>query len=324
VGVKIGVIGVGMIGQYLVQTIKTSIPRADVVAVSDVIAREDAPRLTHAGALDLISDPEVEAVIVASPDATHEEYVLACLKAQKPVLCEKPLAPTAAACHRIVKAETAIGQRLVQVGYMRRFDPAYAALKVALDTRVAGEPLLLHCSHRSPGPSKNPSFDTILSNAAVHDIDAARWLLGEEIVRATVYLPRLSRGPLGPLVIVLGTESGVIIDLEVFVNARYGYEIGVEVMCEFGAVSLVTPTLVQLRYEGLIGSRVPLDPLTRFAAAYRQELESWVQVVNGGQPGGSSAWDGYAATSVAEACIESMSTGQPADVRLDMRAPLYA
>ena len=129
-----------------------SIKGAALVAVADkdrdrasAVASETRARRVHAEAGALIDDPDVEAVLIASPDPTHEDLVLACLEAGKPVLCEKPLASTITGCLRIVAAEAAIGRRLVQVGFMRRFDPGYLAMKATLATGRAGAPSCIAC-----------------------------------------------------------------------------------------------------------------------------------------------------------------------------------
>ena len=117
-------------------------------------------------AFALVEDPEVEAVLVASPDETHADLVLACLRKMKPVLCEKPLASTPEDCLRLVAAEVECDKRLIQVGFMRRFDPAYGELRDAVATKRMGRALLLHCQHRN---AKAPGFFTpemSITNAA--------------------------------------------------------------------------------------------------------------------------------------------------------------
>ena len=104
---------------------------------------------------ELIEDPEVDAVVVASWGPTHEEYVLACIAAGKQVFCEKPLATTREACERILDAEVAAGQRLVMVGFMRRYDDGYRAMKAALDRGEIGAPLMFHSG--APQPAVPPT-----------------------------------------------------------------------------------------------------------------------------------------------------------------------
>ena len=104
----------------------------------------------HPTGQDLIADGGVDAVLVTSWGLAHEEHVLAAIEAGKPVFCEKPLARTEEACRRIIEAEMAAGRRLVQVGFMRRYDAGYNALKAVLDAGEIGAPLLMHCAHRNP------------------------------------------------------------------------------------------------------------------------------------------------------------------------------
>src|SRR5215470_8091332 len=138
--VRVGVIGVGMIGQDHIRRIVGVLSGGAVVAVNDVDAaraEQVAAGLpgarVHPSAEDLIADGNVDAVLVASWGPAHEEQVVAAIRAGKPVFCEKPLAPTVEACQRILDAEMAAGRRLVQVGFMRRYDAGYRAMKAALD-----------------------------------------------------------------------------------------------------------------------------------------------------------------------------------------------
>jgi myo-inositol 2-dehydrogenase / D-chiro-inositol 1-dehydrogenase len=328
----VGVIGAGQMGSTHVRLLGTAVPAADVVAVSDVlpeaaqqIAAEAGVFAVHADPVDLIGDPHVEAVIVASPAETHESFILACLDAGKPVLCEKPLADSPEAALRVLEAEAALGRRLVQVGFMRRFDPGYADMKRRLDDGVVGAPVLVHCAHRNP--TVPPSFDSemIITDTVVHEMDTVRWLLGEEIERVTVYTPRSSsRAPGGvrdPQFVVFETASGVLADVEAFVNAQYGYDIRCEVVGETGTIALSPPVTVQLRRGAQQTKDIPERFQERFAAAYVNELQSWVMGIAAGGPSGPNAWDGYAAAAVSRACVESLRSGEPVEVRLSSPTP---
>src|SRR5690606_916486 len=132
----------------------------------------------------LIGDPAVDAVLVASPDSTHAALAIACLDAGKSVLCEKPLAPTAAECLEVLKRETALGRRLVTVGYMRRFDPGYVEMKRRLDSGELGAALIMHCVHRNKVATYAAMPSAHIANTGVHEIDIARFIFGCEIVRA--------------------------------------------------------------------------------------------------------------------------------------------
>ena len=131
---------------------------------------------------ELIDDPEVDAIVVASWGPTHEEYVLASIAAGKQVFCEKPLATTREACERILDAEVASGKRHVMVGFMRRYDEGYRAMKAAIDGGEIGAPLMFHSGHRNPSVPGHYTSDMIINDTCVHDVDVARFLLDDEIV----------------------------------------------------------------------------------------------------------------------------------------------
>ncbi len=329
--IRVGLIGTGVMGADHARLLGTVVAGATLGAVFDLdrpralaVAESVPGTRVLADPVELIRDPGVDAVLVASSDQTHEEFVLACLAAGKPVLCEKPLAPTVAGCERILDAEAATGRRLVSVGFMRRYDPGLVELKDTLDSGRIGAPLLLHCVHRNAtAPVGWPSSMLIMSSA-VHEIDQARWLLGEEIVGANVYAPRRNRhagSTQDPQLILLESASGVLVDIEIHVNARYGYEVRCELVGEDGTVSLGGPAPTVLRGELSVGYRLPVDWRPRFAEAYRRELQDWVDgLTTDGVPRGATAWDGYAATLVAQACVAALETGVHQPVKFPSRA----
>jgi myo-inositol 2-dehydrogenase/D-chiro-inositol 1-dehydrogenase len=217
------------------------------------------------------------------------------------------------------------------VGFNRRFDPSYVEMKRLLDAGEIGQALFLHCVHRNLDYPPFYDSDALINATAVHDIDIARWLLGEEVVSVTVHTPRASslvrEGFQDPQFVLLETERGTLVDIEVFVNAHYGYDVRCELVGEQGTVSLLPPATVSTRRAGLDGQSVAPDFRPRFAMSYRSELQAWVDAAAVGEVRGATAWDGYAAAAVAQAGLESLATGTTADVRLASRgahAPLDA
>ena len=152
---KIGVVGTGAIGRTHIERINHKLQGGRVIACADARLEFCKPAADQYGLKafetgeEMIAAPEVEAVICTTGDPWHEQYVMAAVKAGKPVFCEKPLSPTPEACKRIVDAEMAAGKHLVQVGFMRRFDPGYLQLKKLIDSGKYGSPLMLHCAHRN-------------------------------------------------------------------------------------------------------------------------------------------------------------------------------
>ena len=330
---RIGLVGAGQMGRYHLERLAGGVPDAEVVAVSDVYvegAKQVADQVgarAYSDGHELIADDQVQAVLIASPGPTHEEFTLACLAADKPVLCEKPLAPTIDACLRVLEAEAAKPRRLVQVGFMRRYDDEFRALKAAVEEGRVGRPLLLHCRHRNADVPPGFTTDMMITDSVVHDIDVTRWLLGQEIVAATVLKARPSslapEGLEDPQMVLLETAGGVLVDVESFVTCQYGYDIRYELVGESGTVALGEHPGVQVRAEGGYHGPIPPDYRERFGDAYQRELQEWVEGVLEGQVVGPSACDGYATTAVAEAAVESQTKGGRVAVELVERPALY-
>jgi myo-inositol 2-dehydrogenase / D-chiro-inositol 1-dehydrogenase len=319
---RVGVVGAGAMGAAHVRTLATSVSSAEVTAVYDVDTGRATEVAAAAGAsvapseAALIDSPDVDAVVIAAPDPLHAELTLACLKRGVPVLCEKPLATTADDALRVVEAEAAIGRPLVQVGFMRRFDPGYLAMRQALTDGAVGSPRLLHGVHRNPSAHPTATSEGIVRNSMIHELDIARWLLDDEIVSIEVRTPHRGEGLADPQLATLEMASGVLVSVEVFVNAGYGYDVRAELVGTRGTVSLAPLAPVSTRRGGLDAAPVTADFVVRFAAAYRAQLEAWVDAASSGRVGGATAWDGYVAGLVADAGIEALRAGTrvPVDV----------
>jgi myo-inositol 2-dehydrogenase/D-chiro-inositol 1-dehydrogenase len=319
---QIGVIGTGAIGQDHIRRLSRTLSGARVVAVSDInatSARDTVEKFAlnaevYADGHALIAAADVEAVLVTSWGPSHEAFVLDAIAHGKPVFCEKPLAVTAEACMRIVNAEVAHGQRRVQVGFMRPYDAGYRALKTAIGSGQIGEPLMLHCAHRNPRVGENYKTDMAITDTLIHEIDVLRWLLDDDYVSAQVVFPRKSSRALphlaDPQIVLLETARGVRIDVEIFVNCQYGYDIQCQVVGETGIASLPDPSSVSLRSGARFSTAILTDWKDRFIAAYDVELQDFIDGVGRGALTGPSAWDGYAAAVTADACIEAQRSGK--------------
>ncbi|GAB6897644.1 Gfo/Idh/MocA family oxidoreductase [Kineosporia succinea] len=319
--VRIGVVGVGAMGADHIRTLTTSVPAARVTQVFDTVRTGvGIPPADSAEAL--IEDPEVDAVVIASPDFTHADLAVACVKAGKPVLCEKPLAVTAEDARRVVDAEVAAGRRFVQIGFMRRYDPGFVALRAAIADGELGEVRLVHAVHRNASSTTSTDDVSLVTGSMVHELDTVPWLLGDELTAIRVESP-VTQGFRDPQLATLWTRRGVMASVEVFVNAGYGYDVRCEVVGTRGSGSLEPASTLSTRVAGLHGRRVRDDFVAHFADAYRIELGSWVQSVGQGTPGGPSAWDGYAATVAARAGVASLASGRTESVDPGPRPELY-
>ncbi|MFB2594972.1 Gfo/Idh/MocA family protein [Paracoccus sp. p4-l81] len=332
---RIGVIGTGAIGQDHTRRINQVLSGARVVAVNDVnranaescVAQFAPDAVIHDDPHALIADAGVDAVLVCSWGQTHEEYVLASIAAGKPCFCEKPLATTAEGARNIVDAEVAHGKRLVQVGFMRRYDAGYVALKRAVDT-LTGAPLMVHAAHRNPRVGSNYVTPMAIHDTLIHEIDVLRWLLDDDYVSAQVFFPRKSPHAheklRDPQVVVLQTAKGVVIDVEIFVNCRYGYDIQCEVVGEEGIAKLPEPMAIQTRLNATLGNPILTDWKDRFIDSYDVELADFIRAATRGTAAGPSAWDGYAAAVASDACVAAQEAeGQPVAITLPARPALY-
>ncbi|BDX31467.1 inositol 2-dehydrogenase [Mycobacterium antarcticum] len=333
---RIAVLGVGMMGADHVKRIGARIAGARVAVVNDFVT-EKAEQLAAtipgcraiSDPLDAIADADVDAVILATPGTTHEKQLLACIEHGKPVMCEKPLTTDVATSLEVVKREAETGKRLIQVGFMRRFDAEYAALKTLLDNGELGRPLVMHCAHRNAAVPPNFDSSMIVKDSLVHEVDVTRFLFDEEITSIQLITPAASsnapEGLQDPQIAILRTSTGKHVDVELFVTTGVAYEVRTEVVGDKGSAMIgLDVGLVRKSAPGHWGGQITPSFVERFGAAYDTEIQRWVNAVSGGHPTGSyidgpGAWDGYAAAAVCAAGVKSLESGQPVAVEMVSR-----
>jgi myo-inositol 2-dehydrogenase/D-chiro-inositol 1-dehydrogenase len=332
---SVGVIGTGGMGTRHALNLHRAVGNARVAAVYDLDqdrARQVAGMCGQALVFEdperLINDSQVDAVMIVSPDDTHARLTLACLQAGKPVLSEKPLATSVEDALRVLEAEVAFGQRLVSVGFMRRFDPQHVAVKTTVVDGALGRPLLFKGVHRNMAVPYGTTGETILINSAGHDFDSTRWLLGEEVQE--VYVRGLrSRPDHHPetkdlLLIEMALTNDSLADLEVYVNADYGYEVSAELVCQRGSVITTLADNVLVRSAAQRAHPIPKDWLARFQDAYVLEVMEWVESVQKGRPfRGANTWDGYMTMLITRACIESFRNCTVTSLKVPEKPLLY-
>ena len=331
--IHVGVIGAGGMGERHARNLTNEAAAAQVVALADV----DTARLAQVGAAcgvthtftdanELIRHPDVEAVLVAAPDRFHAALTRACIAAGKPVLCEKPLALTAAEARQIVDAEVSGGRRLVQVGLMREYDPAHLRVKQMLDSGALGKALAFRGVHVNGGALSWRTVEDVITNSAVHDLHSARWMMGDEVTRVyTSHTPYSADRPDTARLVLIQLHfcSGAVGHIECNMEAGYGYEVDVKLTGEHGSVETNSLQSAVVRAKNQRGQWIEQDWLQRFDTAYIYEVRTWVQALQTGAMTGPSAWDGYMSMLLADACIASAKTGQPVDVEIPEMAEIY-
>ena len=331
--VRVALIGAGAMGADHARIIFSQIPGAILQVVCDAdaarakaIAGESGASHVSTDPMAVIADKSVDAVLIASPDATHGELTMAAIAAGKPVLCEKPLAPTPEECLKVMDAEMRGGKRLVQVGFMRRFDPAYVEMKSILNKGALGNALMFHCFHRNVSAPPWFTPQMAITNSAPHEFDIARFILDTDYASISVFRPRGADAakPGAPVFMVAETVTGQLVNIEINNNAAYGYDVRGELVGEKGSVSLRSPVHSETNLNLMRGVSYPEDWRPRFAEAYRIQNQSWIKSIETGKPAGASAWDGYAATLVAEAGVASLAQGSAVKVSPVTRPGFYS
>jgi myo-inositol 2-dehydrogenase / D-chiro-inositol 1-dehydrogenase len=333
--IPIGVIGAGGMGTRHVLNLQRHVKGARVVAIYDLdqagagqVAAECGSARAFSDPLQLIQDAGIDAVVIASPDPTHAQFVHECLRHRKPVLCEKPLATTADEALEIIEAEQALGRRLIAVGFMRRFDPQHMAVRQVVAAGAIGRPILFKGVHRNPMIPSHLPGEVVVTNSAIHDIDSARWLLGQEITEVYVRGVRthtsFSDETRDMLLIQMALSGECLATAEVSVAVEYGYEVSAEIVGERGTALTMQPDDVLVRAREARSVAVPRNHLARFQEAYIPELTDWVHSVQTEQAfTGATAWDGYMSLLVTDACIQSLQSGTPVPVPTPERPGLY-
>jgi myo-inositol 2-dehydrogenase/D-chiro-inositol 1-dehydrogenase len=327
---RIAVLGVGMMGAFHVDALSKRVRGARVVVVNDFFAEKAAEIAGSVGArvvddpFEAIADPEVDAVLIATPGDAHEAQVNACLDRGVPVLCEKPLTTDMASAYRIVQREAQLPRPLVQVGFMRRFDAEYMALRTLIADGGLGNPLMVHCTHRNATVGDHFNSEFMMRDSVVHEVDAVRFLLDEEITSVEVIRGLATgiapEGTSDPMLVIFETESGCIVTDEIYVRTQVAYEVRTEVVGEQGSAIIGLDQNLQVKTtDGRWGGRLTPGFAQRFGAAYDTELQRWVDAARAGSIDGPGAWDGYAAVAVCAAGVEAVRTRQKVNVAMDRR-----
>lgn len=313
---RVGVIGCGAMGRIHLGTLL----ERDGVVVSgvtdpsshaiDALGLPDSIRVyPDAGAL--IDSDTVDQVVIASPAALHADSLVQAIEAGKAVYCEKPLVTTMPDSVRVRDAESRAGRPLVWVGFMRRFDPAFLALKNDLAGGVLGDISYALLSHRNPSvPGSFGNTDYMLETF-IHEFDALRWLLETEVATIEV----LSATPLqpeslaDPQLLSLTTRDGQHVMIDGHITNGYGYDIRCEVVGRHGSRALV-----DYADSSGVSPRPYPNWATRFEVAYREALFAWIEDVGNERHTGVGTAEAEAALAIAMAGIRSQQTGARVEV----------
>ena len=265
----------------------------------------------------LLDRTDIRAVVIASPRRFHEEQAVAAARSGKDVFVEKPIATTLEGADRVIAAAREAGVRL-QVGFQRRYDPAYADARRLVWSGELGRPRFYRGINRDRegpvGPPGSMETNDILTESAIHDLDGACWMLDDDVagVRASLAIvgdPATTPGP-DLTMVELQFAGGAVAHIEAMRGARYAYDIRSEIVCENGAVMVggFAQTMLTVLHAGERREDVYPGFLERYADAYVAELRDFVAGVADRRPPAVTGEDGRRALAIAFAAERSAST----------------
>lgn len=325
---NVGLIGLGRLGRVYARDLAGRIPETRLAAVADpapgvaehVAAEFDVPR-AYTDPLALVDDAGVDAVVIVTPTHIHREQVIAVASRRKPTFCEKPPALSLDEVAEMKKAIDASGM-FFHMGFMRRFDPGYAAAKKQIDAGRIGMPLVFKATSRDPfRPSleyANPkSSGGMLIDMGIHDFDLARWFMGDvrsvAAIGATIAYPELETvGDIDNAIASLTFASGKLGVVDLTRSGIYGYDISTEILGLEGTIRIgylrETPIVVMTKANGVSHDTVPYF-MERFRDAYTNQLQNFAQHVLTQTPPPITIDDGMEALRIGVAATRAQQTG---------------
>ncbi|MGD0005445.1 MAG: inositol 2-dehydrogenase [Anaerolineaceae bacterium] len=294
---KIGIIGAGMIGKVHAENLSYRIPTANPIMIADINeseAHKSAERCHIPQAVkdyhEILSNPQVEAVVICSSTNTHSQIICEAAEAGKHIFCEKPIDFSLQKIDQALKLVKEKGVKL-QVGFNRRFDPSFNRVRQAVTGGEIGEPHLIHIVSRDPEPPTPEYVKTsggIFMDMTIHDFDMARYLVGKEVTE--IYAaggvridPEIGKaGDLDTILLLLKYEDGTLGTIDNSEKAAYGYDQRVEIFGSKGAIQISNnyPNSAVVSSSQAIYRDKPLYFfIERYIESYVAELRSFIDAV---------------------------------------------
>ncbi len=323
-------------GRRHAENFRRLVPEARLLAIADVAAeraRQTASELeiehSYSSLADMLARKDIRAVVIATPDKFHAEAICAAAAAGKDILCEKPLATNLADAHKALAAVAKAGVRL-QIGFMRRYDPAYTSAMKRVEAGEIGEPVVFKAVGRDRDMPPIAAYQSnvngmLFYSNTIHDFDLARWLMRDEVAETHAYTTVANRpevaeyGDVVASVVNLKFAQGAIGNIESHAQALYAYDVRTEIIGSKGSVfvgSIDKTPAVFLGSNG--GTHILADHfLSRFADAYLAEAQDFVHNMLHDRPPRVSGDDGLKSLAIAVAAERSHLQGKPCQVTTD-------
>jgi scyllo-inositol 2-dehydrogenase (NAD+) len=329
----VGVVGVGEMGRCHARNLRTLVPGAELIAVADV-SEERVQKIATELEIDryftsleaMLECKKLHAVIIATPDRFHVQAIQAAADAGKAILCEKPISTTLAGARAALGSVARAGVPL-QIGFMRRYDPAYQAAFQKIDAGEIGNPVVFKSVGRDKDIPPLESYRAnvngmVFYNSTIHDYDLARWLMRDEVAEVHAYTtvairPEIARyDDVVAGVVNLKFDRGAIGNVESFVQAIYAYDVRTEIVGSKGSIFVGKLQKTAATFLNTNGSHEILEDhyLSCFADAYLAQMRDFVERVRSEQPVRVTGEDGLRALEIAAASEHSHLSGKPSNV----------
>lgn len=325
----LGIIGAGRIGKVHAISISNNVPEATIKWISDYTLDAIGPWADDLGIphktdnhMDIINDPEVDAILICSSTDTHAQFIVDAARAGKHIFCEKPIA------HNIEKIKNALAEVekakvKLQIGFNRRFDHNFRAIKRIVEDGKIGDPHIIKITSRDPAPPPIAYVKVsggLFNDMSIHDFDMARFLSSSEaqevyVAGAVLVDPEIGKaGDIDTALIIIKMESGAIVNIDNSRKAAYGYDQRVEVFGSKGKVECFNDTTsnVVLSTGESVQSEKPLHFfLERYMDSFRDEIKEFVDAVANDKPTPVQGIDGLKPALIALAAIKSYEENRP-------------
>ena len=334
--IKVGIIGAGRIGQVHMKSIVSGVPNAKVEAIADPYLSDAAKQLAESFGIQkvyedyhkILEDPEIDAVLICSSTDQHAKQSLEAIAAGKHIFCEKPIDPDLSKIEEVKKAlENSPKKLKYQVGFNRRFDHNYGAMKKAIEDGKIGDVQFIRISSRDPEPP-NPKYVAvsggIFMDMMIHDLDMLHFLAGcdvEEIYvqGACLVDPEIGKaGDVDTVTITALMKNGALATIDGSRKAVYGYDQRGEVFGSKGCITSANDTLsttVLSTVDGIVSEKPLWFFLERYMGSYQEEMRQFINCIENDIKEPAGIEDGYMSIVLAKACGISLKEHRP--VRID-------
>jgi inositol 2-dehydrogenase len=293
-----GVLGVGEMGKRHAENVRRLVPEARLIAIADVsaqrtkqVAEELEIEHAYASIEEMVQRKDIDAVLIATPDKFHAQSIRAAAAAGKDILCEKPLALNLEDAHAALREVSRAGVRL-QIGFMRRYDPAHVAAMKRIEAGEIGTPVIFKSLGRDKDEPPMTAYQSgvngmLFYNSTIHDFDLARWLMRDEVTEVHAYTtsairPEVAKyGDVVASVVNLKYEHGAIGNIESYVQAVYAYDVRTEIVGSKGSIFVGALQKTPVTFLSTDGGHTVLADhfLSRFADAYLAEVRDFVHAM---------------------------------------------